>query len=93
MDCWEDLRRGRRPELAKPWILTDLVQTGLVLTGRLSMWGLQRPPIVYGIEYMVYGMVCSIGSYMPCVLISPLYWALEPECQILMFTWSFGPTL
>ena len=21
----------------------------------------------------------------------PLYWALEPECQILMFMWSFGP--
>ena len=21
----------------------------------------------------------------------PLYWALEPECEILMFMWSFGP--
>ena len=21
----------------------------------------------------------------------PLIWALEPECRILVFTWSFGP--
>ena len=23
----------------------------------------------------------------------PLYWALEPECQILMFMWSFWPLI
>ena len=23
--------------------------------------------------------------------IPPFYWALEPECRILMFMWSFGP--
>ena len=21
----------------------------------------------------------------------PLYWAWQPECEILLFTWSFGP--
>ena len=25
------------------------------------------------------------------ILVSPLYWALEPECEILLFMWSFGP--
>ena len=23
------------------------------------------------------------------ILVTPIYWALEPECKILMFMWSF----
>ena len=33
----------------------------------------------------------TLGSYKTWLLVSPLYWALEPECQMLMFMWSFGP--
>ena len=30
------------------------------------------------------------GSYSTWFLVSLVYWALEPECEILMFVWSFG---
>ena len=30
-------------------------------------------------------------SYATYFLVSPLSWALEPECEILIFMWSFGP--
>ena len=38
-----------------------------------------------------YNIVETEASYQPWCLVSPLYWALEPECQILLFMWSFGP--
>ena len=41
-------------------------------------------------------VVTGIGPQKPTYyktvfLVSPLYWALKPEREILMFMWSFGP--
>ena len=47
---------------------------------------------VYGIWYRIYGIwYIKIRILQTMIfLVAPFYWALEPECEILMFMWSFG---
>ena len=50
---------------------------------------------VFGIEYMVYRRwyIQDKDATKTCMLVSPLYWALEPESEILVFLCSVGRLL